>query len=232
MMKKLLIILLALSLCFTLAACGGDDSAVDGRRAADKALEKAKEVDSFSVEAVEYFLEIDAGIQLEDLEPDWEWELANEFCAYGDKAGNGYGHAAIQFTKVEGEITNEEYDAWYNKVFAATAAASQDGYNIIGYEFVGEGEDALAETTLEESLGGFMQGWAFRVNDKIMVVYISQDYDNDKDSEIGNLLYYNGAEVDIGYGLQKSWNDTMGDLEELFEENEDEIKDAVDDYLK
>ena len=76
-----------------------------------------------------------------------------------------------------------------------------------------------------------MKGWAFRKNDKIYVVYISDEYDKDKDSELGKLFYYTGAQVDIAVGLQKSMSDTMDEAEKYISENEDEIKDALNDYL-
>lgn len=253
-MKKFWMITLVLLLTCTCIACGSDkksdedaavteevisnktessndDEAIDAEDVIEKALEEAVEFESFSVEAVEYYLEKAAGLSLADVEPDWEWELKNEYCAYGDSPDSGYGHAVIQFTKVDGEVTEDEYQAWYQKVFDATAAVSQDGYNIIGYEFVGEGEDALAETTLEACLDSWMPGWCFRYNDTFMTVYVSTDYDDEKESELGNLFYYDSAEVDISVGLQKSWDDSWAEMEEYFEENEDEIKEALEDYV-
>lgn len=242
-MKKILAIILVGIMVFALAACGGDSAGtsapedknneqgtIDAQEVADKALEEAEELDSFSVEAVEYYLKQVLGMSLVDIEPAWEYTVG-EYMAYADEPSSGYGHAAIIFTKADGEVTGDEYNAWLQKVFAATAGISQDGYNIIGYEFVSEGEDALAETTLEDAIGGFMTGWAFRYNDQIMVVYVEQEYDNDKESEIGELLYYDGVSFDVGTGLQKSWDDTMSELEDYMEENEDEIKDAIEDYL-
>ncbi|MBQ2775182.1 MAG: hypothetical protein IJF40_04765, partial [Clostridia bacterium] len=70
-----------------------------------------------------------------------------------------------------------------------------------------------------------------RVDGKIYVVYVSDEYDNKKDSELGKLFYYDGAKVDIGAGLQKSFGDTMDEAESYMAENEDEIKDAINDYL-
>lgn len=129
-------------------------------------------------------------------------------------------------------MTEDEFDAWYKKVFDATAKASDDGYNIRGYEFAGDGEDALGEVTLDEALDSWlMKGWGFRVDGKNYVVYVSDEYDNNKDSELGQLFYYDGAKVDIGVGLQKSFSDTMDEAEKYMSENEDEIRDAIKDYL-
>ena len=241
-MKKLFALLLAAAMFFTFAACGGNDDTKDNEdkdsetvNAGDvieNALEEAEEHESFSQGAVEYYLKKAVGIKLDDIKPDWEWKLKSDYSAYADDPASGSGHAVITFTKAEGEVTEEEFDAWYKKVFDATAKASQDGYNIRGYEFAGDGEDALGEVTLEEALDSWlMKGWAFRVDGKIFVVYVSDEYDNDKDSTLGKLFYYDGAKVDIGAGLQKSLSDTMDEAESYMAENEDEIKDALNDYL-
>lgn len=241
-MKKLLAFLLAIVMLFTLASCGGDggeennteknDEKINAEDIIDKALEEAEEHESFSQGAVEYYLKKAVGIKFADIEPDWEWKLKSDYSAYADDPTSGSGHAVITFTKANGEVTEEEFDAWYKKVFDVTAKASQDGYNIRGYEFAGDGEDPLGEVTLDEALDSWlMKGWGFRVDGKIYVVYVSDEYDNNKDSELGKLFYYDGAKVDIGAGLQKSLSDTMDDAAEYLEENEDEIKDAINDYL-
>ena len=243
MKKKLLAMLLAGMMLLSLTACGkeatqlddpktplSEDPTIDAQDVIEKALEEAEEFESFSVEAVEHYLKA-YGMDLSELEPDWEWELANQYCAYADSPSDGYGHAAMRFDRVDGELTDEEIHDYFAAVFAATAAVSDDGYNIIGYEFAGDGEDALAETTLEDALGGWMQGWGFRKDGKLMVVYVSSDYDSDKDSELDRLFYYNAVEFDIGVGLQKSFDDTWAEMEAYFEENEDEIKEALEDYV-
>ena len=246
-MKKLLAILLALAMLFAFASCGDkeDEEAKGGKNnteanadggnvndAVDEIIDEKEEHEAFSQGAVEYYLRKTVGINLSELEPDWAWKLKSDYSAYADDPDSGYGHAVITFTKAEGEVTQDEINAWYKKVFDATAKASDDGYNIRGYEFAGDGEDALGEVTLEEAIGGWlMKGWAFRVDGKIYVVYVSDKYDNDKESEIGNLLYYDGVNIDIGTGLQKSFDDTLSEAESYLAENEDEIKDALDEYL-
>ena len=60
-----------------------------------------------------------------------------------------------------------------------------------------------------------------------MAVYVSDIYDNDKESEFDRLFYYYGVKFDIGVGLQKSFDDTLNDMEQALEENEDEIKEAL-----
>ena len=241
-MKKLLAILLATVMLLVFASCGGNggnednteknDEKINAEDVINKELEKAEEHESFSQGAVEYYLKKTAGIKLDELEPDWEWKLKSDYSAYADDPASGTGHAVITFTKAEGEVTEDEFDAWYKKLFDTTAKASDDGYNIRGYEFAGDGEDALGEVTLDEALDSWlMKGWGFRVDGKNYVVYVSDEYDKNKDSELGKLFYYDGAKVDIGVGLQKSFSDTMDEAEKYMSENEDEIRDAIKDYL-
>lgn len=239
-MKKFAIFIFMMLLVLLLVSCGseadptspsnGEDATLDVMQAVDDALQEAEEFNSFSEEAVAYYFEKAAGLQLENVKPDWDYTVG-AYSAYADSPESGYGHGVIAFTKADGEVSDELYDAWLNKVFNATAAVSQDGFNCIGYEFASDGEDALAQTTLEEAIGGFMSGWAFRYNDKMMVVYVDREYDNDKESEIGSLFFYDGVSIDIGVGLQKNWSDTMDEAEQYFEENADEISDALSDYL-
>ena len=245
-MKKLFVLFIICAMSFSLVACGTeeesansnseisssvevDEGKIDASEVVEQALEEAEELDSFSMEAVEHYLKY-YGISLSDLEPAWDWELPNDRCAYADNPANGGGHAVVIFKYTGGELTDEEINDYFASVFRATADASDDGYNIIGYEFAGDGEDALAETTFEDAMDSWMPGWAFRKDGKCMVVYVSSQYDNDKESELDRLFYYYGVKFDLGVGLQKSFDDTWEDAEEAFEEYEDEIKDALEDY--
>ena len=238
-MKKILVLLLTLMLIFSLVACGeqgdGGKNNKDGEKTnaediAKDVLDEAEELDSFSEAAVEHYLKA-YGISYEELKPDWEYEIS-ENGAYADDPASTSGHAVVIFkTSDSSELTDEQIKEYYEQVFKVTAAASDDGYNIIGHEFVGEGENPADETTLEKALSGFLQGWCFRKDGKSMAVYVSDIYDNDKDSELDRLFYSYGVKFDIGVGLQKSFDDTLDDMEDALEEHEDEIKDALDDYI-
>lgn len=233
-MKKIFALLLAVIMLFSFAACGGSEDTgktdTDGGKviaedAAQDIIDKAEDFDSFSEAAAEHYLKA-YGISYDELKPVWEYEVS-EKGAYADDPANGSGHAVVIFKNPNGEITDEQIKAYYEQVFKVTAAASDDGYNIIGHEFVGDGENAGDETTLEDALSGFLQGWCFRKNGKIMAVYVSEIYDNDKESEFDRIFYYYGVKFDIGVGLQKSFDDTLNDMEQALEENEDEIKEAL-----
>lgn len=246
-MKKLLAFALAMLLALCFAACGGgntpeavaassgmgEDGKIDMEDAVDEMVDEAVEHNAFSeAAAAAYWLQV-CGVNEADATPDWDWVIDEEkMRTYGDTPDpNGYGHASICFEKKDGgEISQEEYHAWAKKVFDATAAASDDGRNIIGWEFVGEGEDALAEVSLEDALAGWMQGWGFIKNGRNMVVYLSEEYDTEKDSAIGRELYYYAVTADMAVGLQKSMDDTWGDVEDALEEHGEEIEDALEDY--
>ena len=241
-MKKIVIVMLVL-LVFTLAACGGkgksssggDSSSgsgdIDLSDAVEDIVEEAIAENSFSLEAAALFWK-SVGVDVDVAAPDWDWVVNEEkMGTYGDAPGSSYGHACILFEKSDGgEISEEEFAGFGRNVFAATAAASDDGHNIIGWEFVGEGEDALSEVTFEKAFEGWLQGWGFMKNGVIMVAYLGDAYDTNKDSEIGRMFYYYGASADIAVGMQKSWDDTWGDMEEAFEEHGDEIEAALKDY--
>jgi len=236
-MKKLFALLLATLMMFSLAACGkegapvtNDGEKLDVEEVIEDTLDEAEELDSFSEAAVEHYLKA-YGISYEDLKPAWEYEVS-ENGAYADDPASGSGHAVVIFkTSDSSELTDEQIKEYYEQVFKVTAAASDDGYNIIGHEFVGESENPDDETTLEDALSGFLQGWCFRKDGKSMAVYVSDIYDNDKDSEFDRLFYSYGVKFDIGIGLQKSFDETWKDVEDAFEEHEEEIEDALDDYM-
>ena len=225
-MKKLLAILLAALMLLSLAACGeqgdGGKSNNDGEKTnaediAKDVLDEAEELDSFSEAAVEHYLKA-YGISYEELKPTWEYAVS-EKGAYADDPAGGSGHAVVVFkTPDSSELTDEQIRTYYEQVFNVTAAASDDGYNIIGHEFVGDGENAADEVTLDDALNGFLKGWCFRKDGKSMAVYVSDIYDNDKDSEFDRIFYYYGVKFDIGVGLQKSFDDTLDDMEDALDE--------------
>lgn len=255
-MKKLLAIIMILIMALSLlAACGarpnaqntqstaqnGDESSPapagninidedDVADAVEDIVDDAIEHNAFSLAAAEAFWNAVAGVDVSDAAPDWDWVVNEErMSTYGDTVDSVYGHASISFEKTDGsEISEEEFRAWAEKLFNATAAASDDGHNIVGWEFVGEGEDALAEVSFEDAFsGGFMQGWGFVRDGRNLVVYLEEKYDSEKESQIGRLLYVYGAAADISYGMEASMDDLWAEIEGY----EDEIEDALEDYF-
>ena len=246
-MKRLVIVMFAIILALSLAACGGGSGGsggsggggssssgngdIDLSDAVDDLVEEAIVENKFSLEAAALYWK-SIGVDVEAATPDWDWVVDEEKMAtYGDAPGTSYGHASIMFEKSDGgEISVEDFTGWARKVFAATAAASDDGYNIIGWEFVGEGEDARSEVTFETAIENWIPGWGFMKNGEHMVVYLGESYDTNRDSALGRILYHYGVSADIAVGMQKSFDELWGDMEDAFEEYGDEIEDALKNY--
>ena len=209
-MKKLFVLLLAMMI-FSLAACG-DNNTTDpdkdnpgvsqsGENNDDKGGDENKEIEPYSLAAFERVLAA-ANLELSDIEPDFGWKIKSDNYVYGEDPSNTMFKGNIYMMKESGEITDAEYRAWVGKLFAATAAASDDGYNIVGNYFKSEGEDPNAEVDLETAMTGFenrlaAQGWAFRVGDETFSVWPSREKDKDKASEIGAQYYYDSVFVKI-----------------------------------
>ena len=202
-MKKLFTLLLAFAMMLSLAACGENTDAPSDKEnpAASQTGEnnggsEKKEIETYSVEAVERYVK-SLNLDVSKIAPDFKYEIKEKH-AYGEDPENWNAQAIVVFTKDGGELTNEEYDAWLSKVFAATAAASQDGYNVVGNSTTDNDTASTTQTTLEEAVDQLVPHWGFRVGDHVYIVYVSREYsDKDRESEIGNLFYYDGVMLHI-----------------------------------
>jgi hypothetical protein len=251
-MKKIIVLALALAFCLTLAlslaACGGNPSGssndgdkVDVMGAAEDIVEDAVESNSFSEAAADAWLKKNAGLGKAEIEPDFAYRIDESLMTtYGDSPDSAYGHGSIMFIDEDGELTEDEWLGWMRKVFDATAKVSDDGHNIFGFE--GDGENPDKEISFDEAMGigsdalVFMQGWGYKINKVYMHVYLDRAEDPQKESEVETVdgqmtlkYYYYAGKIDIAVGLQKSFDDTMSDVEDAFEEHGDEIKDALED---
>ena len=222
------------------ASSGGnsDDGKADIQDAAASLLDDAIENNSFSVAAADAAMR-QRGVSVDLFAPDWDWVIdEDKMHAYGDTGS--YGHGVVRYTQKSGDyLTEEEYREWVARAYMATAEISDNGFNIQGFDW-GEG---MVPKTLDEVLGGFVQTWSYIYEDTIMNVYVEIAKEKDSelegdpywDEEKGETVwpewthYYNGYQIDIGTGSQGEWN--WDDLEALFEEYEDEIKDALQDFM-
>ncbi|MDR1669619.1 MAG: hypothetical protein LBR76_06650 [Oscillospiraceae bacterium] len=265
-MKKRFILAPVMILTLALAACGGNGAAPSVPQgggtlpavtdadsggetdlslgdAVNEIIDDAIENDSFSLAAA-YAAMKERGVEKADVEPVWDYTVDEEnFHAYGDSGS--YGHGLIRFTKTGGAyLTDGEYDAWAKKLFDATAAISDDGYNIYGYDVLfGENPGADVEISFDGAMGKgsgamiVMQGWGYKYNGSYIRVDIERaeekdaDYEQDAAGEWVWIYYYNGVQADVRTGLQKSFDDAWEDAEDAFDEYEDEIEDAIGDYI-
>ncbi len=217
--RKYLVLIAILVFAFSFTACGADDNA----QKAEKDIKKA-----FSAKAASTFWEKTVGISESDVEPDWDWAVYEDnMKTYGDDPGTSGGHGSICFEKKDrSEISEKEYHAWAQKVFDATAKASDDGYNIIGWEFVIKQEDPLAKVSFKDAMGlngnnaVGTQGWGFIKNKKNMIVYVSENYDTREKSTTGRDFYHYGVTVDISYGLDESRSGITKNMEKSFDDQE------------
>ena len=214
-----------------------DEDKIDALDIAESLLEEAAADNSFSVAAAAAAWK-QRGINVSDVEPDWEYTVNEDAMhAYGDTSS--YGHGVIRFTKkTEGYLSDEDYRAWVAKAFKATADIADNGFNIQGFDW----GDGIVPRTLDEVFDSFVQTWSYIYNDTIMNVYVEiakekeSELEGDPywDEEKGETVwpewthYYNGVQLDIGTGSQGEWN--WDDLDKIFEEYEDQIKDALKDY--
>jgi hypothetical protein len=249
-MKKTItaILTLALTLMLTLllVACGGGgnggsgtDGKIDVGDLADKALDEAIAENAFSEKAGAAAIKKLGGVDENDITPDWSWRIdESTMMNYGD-AGD-YGHGSLFFIKdASDDLTEDEYMAWARKVYYATAKVSELGHNCYGWN-VGDGSNPDGELSFDEAMGVgsdamfFMQSWCYKYNGKYLWVNIEQVENPEKESEVTDdfefIYHYYGAQVDVSVGLQKSFDDTMQDVEDAFEEHGDEIEDALRDY--
>jgi hypothetical protein len=248
-MKKTFHIILAFVLVFSLAlamaACGrgpagnSNSNKTDLMEAAGDIMEDAIEGNSFSEAAANAWLKKNAGVDKAAIEPGFAYRIDESLMTtYGDSPDSAYGHGSIMFIDEDGELTEDEWLEWMRKVFDATAKVSDDGYNIFGFE--GDGENPDKEISFEDAMGIgsdawiIMQGWGYKTKGVYMHVYVERIEDPEKESEVETIdgqmtlkYYYYAGKVDIAVGLQKSFDDTMSDIEDAFEEHEDEIRDAL-----
>jgi hypothetical protein len=246
-MKKIITFTLALILALSLAACGGktnggsgaEGGKIDANEVAEQALDDAIAKNSFSEEAGAAAIKKLGGVDEKDITPDWSWTTDDStMMNYGD--GSDYGHGSLLFIKDStDDLTEDEYLAWARKVYDATAKISETSSNIYGWN-VGDGSNPDGEISFDEAMGVgsealvFMAVWCYKYNGKYMWVNIEQVENPKKESEVTDdfkfIYHYYGVKIDISVGLQKSFDDTMQDAEDAFEEYGDEIEDALKDY--
>lgn len=223
--------ILIASLAMLIVSCGGKSSndKVDAAEAVEKIVEKEFKAERKSKAAAEHYLKEMTGIDLNDLLPDYLYDCTPEDKWFSGEKRN----VIVAFYKQNGEeLSKDEYKAYVKKVYEVTKKAADNGINIYGFEKKSSKEDANKELTIDELIAagdkGFiylgMYDWGFLKDGKMMHVYMSLD-DLGKD---GEKKYY--ARVQVAPGMEKSFDDTMKDMEKALEDPE--VQKAIKDYVE
>jgi len=170
-MKKMYLALVCTAGLMLMTACGdkkasGAAEGANGEMTPDEAVEAVQKATEkmAGVEKCEATLEAGWGIKLKQIEPDFEFVEVTE--GWDKFVGNGVNSATAVYEKKDGSaISQEEFLAWANKIFALTKTLSKDGKNIRGYDGISKltEEQANAEVTLEDCLiDNNFPAWSFR----------------------------------------------------------------------
>lgn len=207
-----------------LASCGGSNNSGDGKK---DIMEVAKEVqaeveaadkftgESFSKEAVEFWAKKQYNLSISDITPDCKYNenpTVKTFYAIKNTLAASY--------LDDDEFTVEECDAFATKVYNATKSIADNGINIYGWESKDVAEEANIEKTLEKV---FESGhtlladysWYFIKDGIYMSARVTKS-----DKKDNHML-----KVSLDRGLQKSFNDTMKQAEELL--NREDVQEAI-----
>lgn len=220
------------SMAMLIASCGGENASTDKVDASEMAEKVSKE--GFSGErkskaAVEYYLKELAGVDLNDMLPDYPYDCTPEEKWFSGEQRN----VIAAFYKKNGEeLSRDEYKAYVKKVYDVTKKVSDNGINIYGFEKRSNKDEANKELTIDELIAAGDKGiiylgmydWGFLKNGRMLHVYMQLD-ELGKDAD---KKYY--ARVQIAPGLEKSFDETMKDAEKALEDPE--VQKAIKEYVK
>ena len=185
-MKKIYLALLCMASLSLMTACGGEKKSADvpgEKMSAEEAVETAQKASEAmsGVEKCAATLEKGWGIQLKQIEPDFEFAEVTE--GWDKFEGNGANSAAAVYKKKDGSsISQDEFKAWSEKIFALTKSLSSEGKNIRGYDGMSKltEEQANAEVTLDDCLtDNSFPAWSFRTESGVQRCYVT--YENEKE---------------------------------------------------
>lgn len=177
-MKKLFFAMMCMAGLVLTTACGGADKKAPstGDAQVDEQVEKAEKIlDEMSgVDKCEATLQKMYGLTLADVQPDFEFVVVEEG---RDKfMGNEVNLATAVYQKKDGStITEEEWNAYQQKLFNLTARLSQDGKNVHGYDGIKHltPEEANAVVALEDIQVSHISSWCFKKEDRFKACYMT-----------------------------------------------------------
>ena len=231
-MKKILITLLCAASVFAFTACGNKG----GRKAAseDGDVDLGKVVENIenatfngeknTQEAAAFWFKKNYGISIADLKPDFE--LSTEEPGKYDFLGEEVLSSYVTYKSASGNLSKDEVEAFVKKVYAVTEKVAEDGKNVYGWN---NSEKHAEVKPIEEILkAGYMDVFGFKVFVGIYSwsfvkggIYYDVDVNFlEKKVEGSSDKVPYGARVTVGKGLQKSFEDSMSDVEKALDDPE------------
>ena len=237
-MKKTIIALMCLASLTLFVSCGNKggkkaetkDDKVDLEKVAEKMMEEAFEGESYSKDAAEFYFKKNEGVKLADLVPDYKLDESSKYTYFGDKST-----ALANFKITEGDIyTKEQHIENVRRIYAVTKKIADNGINVYGFEDKSDKDEAMAEKDLEKMIQDNMgtkimgielyigsYGWSFLKDGALHRCEISLLEKNDTKL---------GYSVKMYKGLQKSFDDTVKEAEEML--SDPEVQKQVEKALK
>ena len=236
-MKKTIIALMCLAGLMLFVSCGNkggkkaeSDEKVDLEKVAEKMVQEAFEGESYSKEAAEFYFKKNEGVKLADLAPDYKLNETSKYTYYGDKTS-----ALANFKIQDGDTyTKEQHVDNVRRIYALTKKIADNGINVYGFEEKSDKDEAMAEKDLEKMIednkGSVILG---------IELYIgSYGWSFLKDGALHRceISLLEKDDVKLGYsvkmykGLQKSFDDTMKEAEEMLKDPE--VQKQVEKALK
>ncbi len=238
-MKKLFISFLCIAALTMFTGCNKkknvtEDGKIDAEKVAEKVMNKAFEGEKYSKEAAEYYFQEGFGLKLSDLAPTYPLNETSKYTYAGEKNQYTGNIEVLANFKIADDTpySTADHENTVRRIYAQTKAISENGINMYGFEEKNTKEEAMSEKDLEKMIqdgkgSSFMglelyigtYGWAFLKDDKLYHCEVSLlENKNEKDDKGNNRKM--GYAVKIYKALDKSFDDSMKDLEKALEDPE------------
>lgn len=250
-MKKLFISFLCIAALTMFTGCNKkknttEDGKVDIEKVADKVMQKEFSGEKYSKEAAEYWFKEGFGIELKEMAPDYPLNEESKYTYSGEKNQYSGNIEALANFKIadDTKYSKEDHENNVRKIYAQTKAVSDNGINMYGFEEKNTKEEAFAEKDLEKMIqdgkgSSFMgielyigsYGWAFLRDGKLYHCEVDLLESPKEKDDAGNKRKM-GYAVKIYKALDKSFDDTMQDLDKALEDPEvqKQVKEALKNY--
>lgn len=217
-MKKTFIALMCIAGATLLASCGETKEKTAEEGLAEAVEEMVEEAKAGNTEAAYvFFAKKLIGIDVAELVPDLDGLLPAE-----DKNFYGDDNTAVGVYYFPEEISEEDAKAYVKKVFEATKAVADGNKCVWGFEEKDTQEEAEQEMTLDDVYNkAFLGNYSWRIikDGKFKTIDVENESKADK----------NFLRVKVYNALQKSFDDTMKQVEEALDD--EEVQKAIKEKL-